>query len=231
MCCHEGVHASVSLYDDALTISMDLLYGSDVLTSENRDCPALNELSGLTVTQDDYLNQALEDAAQKFEQNPTTSSANVAFGIAVAAAPSSVSSSLYCLGYGGINSNSLPSWLTAVPTSYVSMVLQEQSAYQSLIHSFVSEARASDGITTTATAASDVPATATASTMSSGASRSHSASASGPASSPASATGTTGSSATASGQPSASPSHSWASKSQDKQGALVALFLSAFFHL
>ncbi|KAJ5552452.1 hypothetical protein N7494_001830 [Penicillium frequentans] len=89
---------------------------------------------------DDETNQALESAFSSFEQNPVYSSANAEFASAMNSFPASVTSSLSCSGYSGININSLPTWLASVPTAVVSVVLKEQQVYQSIIGSFEAEA-------------------------------------------------------------------------------------------
>ncbi|KAE8551233.1 hypothetical protein TMatcc_009345 [Talaromyces marneffei ATCC 18224] len=106
----------------------------------NSSCPLQDETSQLDASKSGELNQALLSAYNSFNQNPTYSLANAVFSSAMDSFPSSVSASLSCSGYDGINLNSLPAWLTAVPTSYISEILQEQSAYSSIISSFVAEA-------------------------------------------------------------------------------------------
>ncbi|KAJ5523388.1 hypothetical protein N7513_012932 [Penicillium frequentans] len=89
---------------------------------------------------DDETNQALESAFSSFEQNSVYSSANAEFASAMNSFPASVTSSLSCSGYSGININSLPTWLASVPTAVASVVLKEQQVYQSIIGSFEAEA-------------------------------------------------------------------------------------------
>ncbi|KAJ6021304.1 hypothetical protein N7540_006808 [Penicillium herquei] len=93
----------------------------------------------------DYLNEAIESAALSFDKNPVYSSANAEFDSAQSSFPASVTSSLACYGYSGININSLPTWLTSVPTSVVSIILEEQQIYQSIIDDFDAEAK--EGVT------------------------------------------------------------------------------------
>jgi hypothetical protein len=88
----------------------------------------------------DEMNQALYAAYESFEQNPTYSSANSEFAAAMNSFPASVTSSLLCSGYQGINMDSLPTWLTSVPTAVVSLVLHEQQVYESIESSFEEEA-------------------------------------------------------------------------------------------
>lgn len=102
-------------------------------------CPLQGELSAKMA---DLLNLALVSAYSSFERNPAYSSANAQFSSAVDSFPASVTSSLYCSGYGGIDINSLPTWLTPVPTAVVSIILQEERVYQSIISSFKEEAKA-----------------------------------------------------------------------------------------
>lgn len=104
--------------------------------------------SPLPVMIDDEINQALYSAYESFEQNPTYSSANSEFAAAMNAFPASVTSSLLCSGYQGIDMNSLPTWLTSVPTAVVSLVLHEQQVYESIESSFEAEASMSYPATT-----------------------------------------------------------------------------------
>lgn len=90
----------------------------------------------MDATNNDLMNQALISAYSDFEQNPAYSSANAEFSSAMNAFPASVTSSLYCSGYSGIDIHSLPAWLTPVPTAIVSIILHEQLVYQSIISSF-----------------------------------------------------------------------------------------------
>lgn len=115
----------------------------------------MDELSNLDPQGSDELNEALESAMNSFNQNPTFSAANDVFYSAMESFPPSVTLSLYCSGYGGININSLPPWLSAVPTSYVSDILQEQLALSSILSSFVASATTATptGIPTTASGA------------------------------------------------------------------------------
>lgn len=96
----------------------------------------------------DEMNQALYSAYESFEQNPTYSSANSEFAAAMNSFPASVTSSLLCSGYQGIDVNSLPTWLTSVPTAVVSLVLHEQQVYESIESSFEAEASMSSPATT-----------------------------------------------------------------------------------
>ncbi|KAI7975361.1 hypothetical protein EIK77_003742 [Talaromyces pinophilus] len=96
----------------------------------------------------DEMNQALYSAYESFEQNPTYSNANSEFAAAMNAFPASVTSSLLCSGYQGIDMNSLPTWLTSVPTAVVSLVLHEQKVYESIESSFEAEASMSYPATT-----------------------------------------------------------------------------------
>lgn len=102
---------------------------------------------------DDELSQALESAYSSFEQNQAYSSANDEFSSAIMHFPASVTSSLLCSGYGGININSLPTWLASVPTAAVSIVLKEQQVYQSIIGSFEAEATMTSSATPSASQA------------------------------------------------------------------------------
>lgn len=97
----------------------------------------------------DEMNQALYSAYESFEQNPTYSSANSEFAAAMNSFPASVTSSLLCSGYQGIDVNSIPTWLTSVPTAVVSLVLHEQQVYESIESSFEAEASMSSPATTT----------------------------------------------------------------------------------
>lgn len=115
-------------------------------------------------TDQDSLNQALESAYSNFNQNPIYSSANAVFSTAMVSFPATVSASLYCSGYGGISTGSLPTWLTPIPTAVVSIVLQEQAVYESIISSFIesidSEAKSTSATSASKTSASATPATA-----------------------------------------------------------------------
>lgn len=84
----------------------------------------------------DEMNQAIVNAESSFNLNPTYSKANEIFYSAMSSFPTSVSISLQCFGYSGIDLKSLPTWLSAVPTSYVSDVLYERSVYQSIVNSY-----------------------------------------------------------------------------------------------
>lgn len=97
-------------------------------------CPAQD--TRLDAMNADLMNQALLSAHSSFEQNPAYSSANAEFSSAMDSFPASVTSSLSCSGYSGININSLPPWLTPVPTAVVSIILHEEQVYQSIVSSF-----------------------------------------------------------------------------------------------
>ena len=103
-------------------------------------CPRQGDLSAKIA---DSMNLALVSAYSSFEKNPAYSSANAQFSSAMDSFPASVTSSLYCSGYGGVDINSLPTWLTAVPTAVVSIILQEEGVYQSIVSSFEEEAKVS----------------------------------------------------------------------------------------
>jgi hypothetical protein len=100
-------------------------------------CPNISPMPAIL---NDDMNQAMESAYEVFEQNPIYSSANAEFYAAMSSFPASVTSSLLCSGYQGIDINSLPTWLTSVPTAVVSLILQEQQVYQSIESSFEAEA-------------------------------------------------------------------------------------------
>jgi hypothetical protein len=131
-----------------------------ILTVENyRVCPLLDATRQLSGSELANMNMAILSAQASFNQNSVTSKANSEWSTALAAAPASITSSLYCSGYGGIDINSLPVWLASVPTPYVSVVLQEQVVYQSIIQSYVSEASADiDSSTATPAGSSVTPA-------------------------------------------------------------------------
>jgi hypothetical protein len=166
------------------------------------------------------MNLAILSALASFDQNSATSEANAAWSTALDAAPASVTSSLFCSGYGGINVNSLPGWLSSVPTSYVSAVLQQEAVYQAIISSYVAEAETES----TTTAVSSLVSSRTTASSSVGI-LTESASVT---SSISPATSTTANTATSAEQPSQTPSLSWAPKLFDycNSGALAAICLA-----
>jgi hypothetical protein len=195
-----------------------------ILTVEKyRACPFLDATKQLSASELSGMNMAILSAQASFNQNPVTSKANSAWSTAVAAAPASVTSSLYCSGYGGIDVNLLPAWLASVPTPYVSVVLREQIVYQSIIQSYVSEASAGIESSTailassSATSASYSPSSSDALPLSS--------------STPlptSPETSMTTSSTTSTRQPSTSPSPGWAPRLSNSHfnGALTAICLT-----